>query len=468
MSGPSQIGVESAEGSKYEPLATYLASNEEGYKEGLPYLLKVLSIGAALSIQAHPDSKLAGELHASFPDLYRDPNHKPELAIALTPMDAMCSFRDVHQIAHYLTTVPEFAKVVNSDAKTTFLSLVASFVAPAQQPYDLPQDIKDALRNLFHSLMTAPSEVVKEQLLLLLARLPSTVVDSDANKPSENWKYLVEMIQTISKTYPGDVGVFAVFLLNVLRLAPGEAIFLAQNEPHAYLFGDCVECMATSDNVVRAGLTPKFKDVDTLVRMLTYKVGLPKIYSSSKGVPNDTADDALSIEPQTKRRKIEENENSEKVHSSELHQAKDATDVAKRSSQESNNGKDLEKCTKNGGTEQEKIDSVSEASKNKKRAHNGENGDNGLREDETGVIRTVYAPPVDEFVVERFFLLPKQSTSVENLKPTIFLCTEGGAGKINNLDFSLGSSYFGRTGSKFTFTNNSESPMTFFKATQPS
>lgn len=28
--------------------------------------------------------------------------------------------------------------------------------------------------------------------------------------------------------------------------------------------------MATSDNVVRAGLTPKFKDVDTLVDMLDY------------------------------------------------------------------------------------------------------------------------------------------------------------------------------------------------------
>lgn len=31
--------------------------------------------------------------------------------------------------------------------------------------------------------------------------------------------------------------------------------------------------MATSDNVVRAGLTPKFKDVDVLVDMLTYGYG---------------------------------------------------------------------------------------------------------------------------------------------------------------------------------------------------
>jgi hypothetical protein len=38
-----------------------------------------------------------------------------------------------------------------------------------------------------------------------------------------------------------------------------------------------MEVMATSDNVVRAGLTPKFKDVDTLVDMLTYAAGVPAV-----------------------------------------------------------------------------------------------------------------------------------------------------------------------------------------------
>ncbi|KAJ1970695.1 Mannose-6-phosphate isomerase, partial [Dimargaris verticillata] len=51
------------------------------------------------------------------------------------------------------------------------------------------------------------------------------------------------------------------------------AIFLGANEPHAYLSGDIIECMATSDNVVRAGLTPKFKDVEVLIEMLTYDYG---------------------------------------------------------------------------------------------------------------------------------------------------------------------------------------------------
>ena len=49
----------------------------------LPWLLKILSAGKALSIQAHPDKTLAAKLNAENPDKYRDVNHKPEMAIAL-------------------------------------------------------------------------------------------------------------------------------------------------------------------------------------------------------------------------------------------------------------------------------------------------------------------------------------------------------------------------------------------------
>ena len=38
-------------------------------------------------------------------------------------------------------------------------------------------------------------------------------------------------------------------------------------------FSDCIECMACSDNTVRAGLTPKFRDVETLCDMLDYSPG---------------------------------------------------------------------------------------------------------------------------------------------------------------------------------------------------
>lgn len=69
-------------------------------------------------------------------------------------------------------------------------------------------------------------------------------------------------------------------------LEPGEGLFLAANEPHAYISGECVECMAASDNVVRAGLTPKFKDVETLTAMLTYLDGPPHIIAGDEIAPH--------------------------------------------------------------------------------------------------------------------------------------------------------------------------------------
>ena len=75
----------------------------------------------------------------------------------------------------------------------------------------------------------------------------------------------------LEEQYPHDVGVLAAFFMNYVKLNPGEALCIGANDLHAYVSGDCVECMATSDNVVRAGLTPKKRDVETLCNMLTYK-----------------------------------------------------------------------------------------------------------------------------------------------------------------------------------------------------
>lgn len=80
-----------------------------------------------------------------------------------------------------------------------------------------------------------------------------------------------ELVLVLEKQYPGDVGVISAFFFNYVKLNPGEALYIDANEPHAYVSGECIECMATSDNVVRAGLTPKYRDVQTLCSMLTYK-----------------------------------------------------------------------------------------------------------------------------------------------------------------------------------------------------
>ncbi|XP_004364906.1 mannose-6-phosphate isomerase [Capsaspora owczarzaki ATCC 30864] len=221
----------------------------------LPFLFKVLSIKKALSIQAHPTKDLARVLHARDPQNYPDDNHKPELAIALTDFVALCGFRPLERIRDAICSVPELASLVGGKDS-------------AQALLDGPVDARRlALKRVFSCLMKADRDSVSKQLQLLVDRLQS--------QPNLNEDEDSKLILHVVQDFPGDVGCFVIYFLNVVHLKPGEGMFLAANEPHAYIKGDCIECMSSSDNVVRAGLTPKFMDVDVLLEMLTYESRLP-------------------------------------------------------------------------------------------------------------------------------------------------------------------------------------------------
>eukprot|EP00158_Paraphelidium_tribonemae_P005055 Partr_v1_DN27135_c1_g1_i2_m15581 putative mannose-6-phosphate isomerase len=247
---------------------------EARFRNDLPFLFKVLSVGKALSIQAHPDIALAEALHQKFPTIYKDANHKPEMCIALTTFEGLCGFRQLNEIAENLERYPEFAQVVGSELAQEFVQHIrsdadkaGSKILPPSMRYSDPVDRK-YLRRLFEALMTAEENTVKTLLHALISRIHS---QEGLKKDLGVTGSLPELLTRLNEQYPGDVGCFCALMLNYVMLRAGEAMFLAANEPHAYLAGDCVECMATSDNVVRAGLTPKLKDVDTLVNMLTYK-----------------------------------------------------------------------------------------------------------------------------------------------------------------------------------------------------
>ena len=70
------------------------------------------------------------------------------------------------------------------------------------------------------------------------------------------------------RRYPGDPSVAATLLLNLVELAPGEAIQLGPGNLHAYLGGAGIELMGASDNAVRGGLTQKPVDVDDLLAVV--------------------------------------------------------------------------------------------------------------------------------------------------------------------------------------------------------
>ena len=77
--------------------------------------------------------------------------------------------------------------------------------------------------------------------------------------------------------------------MNYIVLEPNEAIFTDANTVHAYLYGDILECMANSDNVIRAGMTPKFKDINSLLRLVDYKMSSGKIIRPKISKHKDTS-----------------------------------------------------------------------------------------------------------------------------------------------------------------------------------
>lgn len=239
------------------------------FQQKLPFLFKVLSIGKALSIQAHPNKKLAEQLHARDSKNYPDDNHKPEMTIAITPFDGLCGFRPLAEISHFLTTVSPLAKLVGEDAVKAFQSAIAgkeTSTTPSEE-----ESNKKALQAVFKALMTSDASAIATASAELLSTAQTEGSSFAAGGlPSTSGDELSQLVIRLNKEFPNDIGLFVLFFLNYVRLSPGEAMFLKADDIHAYLSGDIVECMAASDNVVRAGFTPKFKDVSTLVDMLTY------------------------------------------------------------------------------------------------------------------------------------------------------------------------------------------------------
>ncbi|EMG49367.1 PMI1 Mannose-6-phosphate isomerase [Candida maltosa Xu316] len=241
-----------------EPIIKKFGSSKE-----LPFLFKVLSIEKVLSIQAHPDKKLGAQLHAQDPKNYPDDNHKPEMAIAVTDFEGFCGFKPLEQLAASLKTIPELNSVIGQELVDEFCQGI--------RPGATKDSAEDAnnrklLQKVFGKLMNSECDALSKKAGDLVVRSeqePELFKDIDPRLPA--------LIHRLNSQFPNDVGLFCgCLLLNHVHLNAGEAMFLQAKDPHAYISGDIIECMAASDNVVRAGFTPKFKDVSNLVEMLTY------------------------------------------------------------------------------------------------------------------------------------------------------------------------------------------------------
>lgn len=277
-SAPSGVVVE---GSPL-PLPEFVAAHPQAvlgpdvcraFDNAWPFLFKVLSIGAPLSIQAHPDRAQAAQLHARDPQNYPDAHHKPEIAIALDRLTALVGFKDFRAIQGTLACYPEIAAFIGAEAAEA-VQRAAAVTAAAQRAL---------VRQMYAALMSR-ARTNETGLSAGLARLAARLAVAAALTEHE------ALFLEARTGYPGaEVGLLALFFLNLVHLERGQGIYLAPGVPHAYLKGNIVECMANSDNVVRAGLTPKFKDIPTLIDILTYELGEPPILAAgADGAPYRT------------------------------------------------------------------------------------------------------------------------------------------------------------------------------------
>ena len=240
-----------------------------------PYLLKVLDVRGMLSIQVHPtldearkgfEAENAAGIPLDAPHRnYKDPNHKPEVMVALSDFWLLHGFNP--SIREVLVSVPELSRLVGV----------------------LDQS---GLEGLYRQVMEMNQEDVDAMLKPLGERILPEYHAGRLNKTSSDF-WAARVIDQAGNEQSGlDRGIFSIYFFNVLHLRPGQAIFQGAGVPHAYLEGQNVELMSNSDNVLRAGLTPKHIDIPELMRHTLFESVHPVIMN---GDSTETASEATGI-----------------------------------------------------------------------------------------------------------------------------------------------------------------------------
>lgn len=239
------------------PLAALGRPTLERFGPALPFLLKILAVEQPLSLQVHPNAPQARagferEESAGIPlgapyRTYRDRAHKPELLVAMTPFEALAGFRRVEDTLRLLRALEPPPLAWLREALTAGGAAALDHV----------------VRRLFEA-------AVPERTAMVAA-----VVRGAERRAAGGGEHAAECawILALAARYPEDAGVVIALLLNLIHLAPGQGLYISAGRLHAYLRGTACEVMASSDNVLRGGLTPKHVDVVELLRTVDFDAG---------------------------------------------------------------------------------------------------------------------------------------------------------------------------------------------------
>jgi mannose-6-phosphate isomerase len=248
-----------------EPTAVLGRADAERFGRRLPFLLKVLAVERALSVQVHPGSaraaggfaaeEAAGVPMSSSRRTFVDPYGKPEFLYALSPFVALAGLRDATGTAALL-------RLLGLPALTEILRALhgPSALDPTAGGRDL---VARAMASILH--WPAPD---RAGFSAATARRAGELLAGAGADLDDEQRAVLAVVVRLAEEHPGDVLVVAPLLLQLHALPPGGTIFLPTGVPHAYLGGLAVEIMAASDNVVRAGLTTKHVDPEELLAAL--------------------------------------------------------------------------------------------------------------------------------------------------------------------------------------------------------
>ena len=243
--------------------ARYLGKSVKDQFGNLPYLLKILDVKDMLSIQVHPNKQAAEQgfkkenalaIPLTAPNRnYKDDNHKPEMMVALSDFWLLHGFSPL--IAEQL------------DAYAFLKGFKEIFQA-------------EGIRGLYQQIMEMPQEAINQLIAPHINAIMPLYEANELPKTSPDF-WAARAVHNFCGDGHFDRGIFSIYLFNILNLKPGEGIFQGAGLPHAYLEGQNIELMSNSDNVLRAGLTPKHVDIAELLANTAFVPTIAEIIPGS-------------------------------------------------------------------------------------------------------------------------------------------------------------------------------------------
>lgn len=257
--GAHESGPSGVTRGRYRHLAEAIAADPEAelgarcverFGPRLPFLLKVLAPGRAISIQAHPSATQAIEERARTGDaVYVDDWAKPELLLAISPFEVFVGLRPWEDTVAFCAAL-----------RVRTLDRLVEDASASSDPVP--------------ALLRLILEIPEAEVPLLVRQVVAAAVRVEA-LDNAHGKQAAAIVR-VAEEHPDDIGVAVIVLMDHRLLHPGEFIDVAAGVLHSYVRGLGIEVLANSDNVVRAGLTSKEVNVPELLRIVD---------PTAKGVP---------------------------------------------------------------------------------------------------------------------------------------------------------------------------------------